>query len=30
MGRYAKAVDAYRQALGKSGVDANVANLHIG
>jgi tetratricopeptide (TPR) repeat protein len=30
MGRYAKAVDAYRQALGKSGVDANVVNLHIG
>jgi tetratricopeptide (TPR) repeat protein len=30
MGRYAKAVDAYRQALGKPGVDANVANLHIG
>ena len=30
MGQYAKAVDAYRLAMGKPGVDPNVANLHIG
>lgn len=30
LGQYAKAVEVYRQALGKPGVDANLANLHIG
>jgi tetratricopeptide (TPR) repeat protein len=30
MGDYAKAVESYRLALGKSGVDAEVVNLHIG
>jgi tetratricopeptide (TPR) repeat protein len=30
MGDYAKAVELYRMAIGKTGVDANVANLHIG
>ena len=30
IGQYAKAVEVYRQALGKPGVDTNVANLHIG
>jgi len=30
MGNYAKAVELYRQSMGKAGVDANVANLHIG
>ena len=30
MGNYAKAVELYRQAMGKPGVDPNIANLHIG
>ena len=30
MGRYAKAADVYRKAIGKAGVDSNVANLHLG
>ena len=30
MGDYAKAVELYRSAMGKPGVDAGVANLHIG
>jgi tetratricopeptide (TPR) repeat protein len=30
MGNYAKAVDLYKMAMGKPGVDASVANLHIG
>jgi tetratricopeptide (TPR) repeat protein len=30
MGEYAKAVELYRKAQGKPGVDASVANLHIG
>ncbi len=30
MGNYARAVELYRQAMGKAGVDANIANLHIG
>lgn len=30
MGDYAKAVELYRMAMGKPGVDAAVANLHIG
>jgi tetratricopeptide (TPR) repeat protein len=30
LGQYAKAVDLYRQSMGKPGVDANIANLHIG
>ena len=30
LGQYAKAVQIYRQALGKPGVDTNLANLHIG
>ena len=30
MGDYAKAVDLYKMAMGKPGVDAAVANLHIG
>ena len=30
MGDYAKAAELYRMALGKPGVDAEVANLHIG
>ncbi len=30
MGDYQKAVELYRQAAGKAGVDKNVANLHIG
>ena len=30
MGDYAKAVDLYRMSMGKPGVDAAVANLHIG
>ncbi len=30
MGDYAKAVELYRKAMGKPGVDASVANLHIG
>lgn len=30
MGNYAKAVELYRQSMGKPGVDANIANLHIG
>jgi tetratricopeptide (TPR) repeat protein len=30
MGEYQKAVELYRQAAGKPGVDKNVANLHIG
>ena len=30
MGDYAKAVELYRMSMGKSGVDAGVANLHIG
>jgi tetratricopeptide (TPR) repeat protein len=29
-GEYAKAVDFYRAALGKTGADANLVNLHIG
>jgi tetratricopeptide (TPR) repeat protein len=30
MGQYQKAADLYRQAAGKPGVDAGVANLHLG
>lgn len=30
MGDYAKAVELYRKAMGKPGVDASVANLHVG
>ena len=30
MGQYPKATDLYRKALAKGGVDANVANLHLG
>jgi tetratricopeptide (TPR) repeat protein len=30
MGQYAKAAEVYRKAIGKSGVDQNVANLHLG
>ena len=30
LGEYAKAVELYRQAMGKPGVDNNIANLHIG
>lgn len=30
MGQYAKAVELYRQSMGKSGVDSNLANMHIG
>ena len=30
MGDYAQAVEAYRSAMGKPGVDAAIANLHIG
>ena len=30
MGNYAKAVELYKQAMAKGGVDANIANLHIG
>lgn len=30
LGEYAKAVELYRQAMGKPGVDSNVANMHIG
>jgi len=30
MGNYAKAVELYRKSMGKPGVDANIANLHIG
>jgi Flp pilus assembly protein TadD len=30
MGQYQKAADLYRQAMGKPGVDAGVANLHLG
>jgi len=30
LGQYAKAAELYRQALGKSGGDANIANLHLG
>ena len=30
MGNYAKAVELYRMAIGKPGVDKDVANLHIG
>jgi len=30
MGDYAKAVELYRKAMGKPGVDTSVANLHIG
>ena len=30
MGEYAKAAELYRKAIGKPGVDANVANLHLG
>ena len=30
MGNFAKAVELYRQSMGKPGVDPNVANLHIG
>jgi tetratricopeptide (TPR) repeat protein len=30
MGNYAKAVELYRMSMGKTGVDADVANLHIG
>jgi tetratricopeptide (TPR) repeat protein len=30
MGNFAKAVELYRQSMGKPGVDANIANLHIG
>ncbi len=30
MGNFTKAVELYRQAMGKPGVDTNVANLHIG
>jgi len=30
MGRYAKAGELYRKAIGKPGVDSNIANLHLG
>lgn len=30
LGDYAKAVELYRKAMGKPGVDASIANLHIG
>lgn len=30
MGRYAKAAEVYRKAVGKPGVDSNLANLHLG
>jgi tetratricopeptide (TPR) repeat protein len=30
MGQYAKAAEVYRKAIGKPGVDQNVANLHLG
>lgn len=30
MGNYAKAVELYKMAMGKPGVDASVANLHVG
>jgi tetratricopeptide (TPR) repeat protein len=30
MGKYAKAAELYRQSIGKAGVDANVANMHLG
>lgn len=30
MGNYSRAAEVYRQALGQSGVDANIANLHLG
>jgi hypothetical protein len=30
MGQYQKAADLYRQSMGKAGVDAAVANLHLG
>lgn len=30
MGNYARAVELYRQSMSKPGVDANIANLHIG
>jgi TolA-binding protein len=30
MGDYSKAVELYRKAMGKPGVDTSVANLHIG
>ena len=30
MGQYAKAAELYRQSMGKPGVDAAIANLHIG
>ena len=30
MGNYAKAVELYRMSMAKPGVDANVANLHVG
>jgi tetratricopeptide (TPR) repeat protein len=30
MGRYAKAAEVYRKAIGKPGVDSNLANLHLG
>jgi Flp pilus assembly protein TadD len=29
-GQYAKAVELYRQAMGKPGVDSSVANMHLG
>lgn len=30
LGEYSKAAEVYRQTMGKTGVDANVANLHLG
>jgi hypothetical protein len=30
MNDYAKAAELYRQAIGKPGVDPNVANMHLG
>lgn len=30
MGQYAKAAELYRKAVGKPGIDANIANLHLG
>jgi tetratricopeptide (TPR) repeat protein len=30
MGDYSRAAEVYRQALGRSGVDTNIANLHLG
>jgi len=30
MGRYAKAAELYRKAIGKPGVDSNIGNLHLG